>query len=182
MASAAVVFAIATAHTAALQLNLRRVPPPSMLTPTKEELPTMYRNRWHGERGSTSDEGREVAVSNAVEDAGEDHPRATDAADTACVDVFDKRLNTMQTVCGEVSFDSSDDGMVGCAHPPSHHSSPARLQLGLFPTPCPFHCHPSAGVRRGPVERDAQVGLQVRRLSLSRLLPIESSIRLEREI
>jgi len=62
----------------------------------------MYRERWQGERRDTG-LPRQKAPPVEVEESAE--------AATACVTVLDKEGDERE-VCGDVSFDSRDDGMV----------------------------------------------------------------------
>ena len=72
------------------------------VTPTRPgSVPDMYRQRW-----------ADAPVANRVKLADglvkQVQQETEDASDSACVTVFDKE----KAVCGEISFDSTDDGMI----------------------------------------------------------------------
>ena len=78
--------------------------------PGLDPLPAMYRNRWAGDLQPRQPP---MGVPTPID---QDAP---DESNTACVTVFDKQLQMKRQVCGELSFDSTDDGM-SCVEDPLH--------------------------------------------------------------
>ena len=68
-------------------------------------LPEMYRQRWQSAENDAADSpfSSQFAVREEFED---------NAPDTGCVLIYDDEEAVKESVCGELSFDSTDDGMV----------------------------------------------------------------------
>ena len=79
----------------------------SMLAPAPPgSLGEMYRNRWPaGAEAYKGDSPRANLFREPFEDEGVERA-------TGCVAVYDQTSKTEQPICGELSFDSTDDGMV----------------------------------------------------------------------
>lgn len=94
--------ALAAAATTAMTVGLK----PTM------ELPVSYRSRWSGETADAAEAQKEVPLYNPSGIAAEEP-----LEEEACIIIGDKELGTEESVCGTMSFDSSDDGMV-CVETP----------------------------------------------------------------
>ena len=83
-----------------------------------DELATMYKERWQGEPRESDPLSIDL-----ISVAHVDH---SDVAETGCI-MIDKDNNDVE-ICGELSFDSTDDGMVrrrvtsGAPRPSMHGS------------------------------------------------------------